>query len=67
MVRLVGGGVQLGPPRVIMMMESLVELRLVRETEVLGENTPQRHFFYHKSHLTRPEIEHGAPWWETSD
>jgi hypothetical protein len=50
LVRLVGGGVELGPlgtaatdcslPRVIMMMENLVEWRLARETEVLGENLP---------------------------
>jgi hypothetical protein len=33
-------------PRVIvmMMMENLVEWRLTGETEVLGENLPQRHF-----------------------
>jgi hypothetical protein len=39
---------------VIMMMEKLVEWRLAGETEVLGENLPQRHFVHHKSHLTRP-------------
>jgi hypothetical protein len=32
---------------------------LAGETEVLGENQPQRHFFHHKSHLTRPWIELG--------
>jgi hypothetical protein len=41
---------------VIMMMENLVEWRLVGETEVLGENSPQRHFVHHKAHLTRPGI-----------
>jgi hypothetical protein len=42
-------------------------MRIGRETEVLGENRPQRHFFHHKLHLTRPGIEPGPPRWETSD
>jgi hypothetical protein len=31
-----------------MIVEQLVEWRLAGETEVLGENLPQRHFVYHK-------------------
>jgi hypothetical protein len=38
-------------PWVIVMMENLVEWRLAGETEVLGENLPQRHFVRHKFHL----------------
>jgi hypothetical protein len=42
------------PAQVIVMMENLVEWRLAGETEVLGENLPQRHFFHHKSYLPDP-------------
>jgi hypothetical protein len=48
-------------PRVIMMMVNLVEWRLAGETEVLGENLPQRRFVHHKHHLTRPGLEPGPP------
>jgi hypothetical protein len=41
-------------PRVIVMMENLVEWRLAGETEAPGENVPQRHFVHHKSHLPDP-------------
>jgi hypothetical protein len=48
-------------------VEKLVEWRLSGETEVLGENLPQRHFAHHKSHMTRPGFEPGPPRWEASD
>jgi hypothetical protein len=54
-------------PRVIMMMENLVEWRLAGETEVLGENLPERHFVHHKSHLTSPGLEPWLARWEASD
>jgi hypothetical protein len=54
-------------PRVIMMLENLVEWRVAGETEVLGENLPQRHFDHHKSHLTRTGLEPVQPRWEASD
>jgi hypothetical protein len=54
-------------PRVIMMMENLVEWSLAGETEVPRGNLPQRHFVHHKSNLTRPGLEPGPPRWEASD
>jgi hypothetical protein len=62
LIGIVGGGVQLVPldtaatngllcqPRVIMMMEKLVEW-LAGETEVLGENLLQSRFVHHKPHM----------------
>jgi hypothetical protein len=41
-------------------VEQLVEWRLAGETEVLGENLPQRQFVHHKSHMTRPGFEPGS-------
>jgi hypothetical protein len=76
LIGIVGGGVQLGPlgtaatngllcqPRVIMMMEKLVEW-LAGETEVLGENLPQCRFVHHKQHML-PGREPWPPRWEAS-
>jgi hypothetical protein len=52
-------------PRVIMMMEKLVEW-LAGETEVLGENLPQCRFVHHKPHML-PRREPGPRRWEASD
>jgi hypothetical protein len=77
LIGIVGGRIQLGPlgfsatngllyqPRVIMMMEKLVEW-LAGETEVLGENLPQCLIVYHKLHML-PGRETGPPLWEASD
>jgi hypothetical protein len=55
-------------PRVIvkMIVEKQMECRLAGETEVLGENLPQRHFCPSKSHMIRPGFEPGPPRWENA-
>jgi hypothetical protein len=46
-------------PRVIVMLENLVEWRLAGETEVLGENLSQRHFVHQKYYLPDPDSNPG--------
>jgi hypothetical protein len=56
-------------PRVIvkMIVERQMECRLAGETEVLGENLPQRHLSITKSHMARPGFEPGPPRWEAGE
>jgi hypothetical protein len=51
----------------MVIVEKLVEWRLAKETEVLGENMPQRHFVLHKSDMTKHGFEPGPPRWKASD
>jgi hypothetical protein len=51
----------------MVIVEQLVEWSLPGDTEVLGENLPQRLFIHHKSYFTRPVLEPGPPWWEARD
>jgi hypothetical protein len=51
----------------MVIVDQLVEWRLAEETEVVGENLPQRNFVHHKSHMTRPGLVLGPPRWEASD
>jgi hypothetical protein len=46
-------------------MENLVE-KLAGETEVLGENLPQRRFVHHKPYILSGR-EPGPPLWEASN
>jgi hypothetical protein len=47
-----------------MNVEPSIEWELAGDTDVLGENLPQRHFVHHKSHMTWPGVEPGPQRWE---
>jgi hypothetical protein len=51
----------------MVIVEKLVEWRLAGETEVLGENLPQRHFVHHKSHMPKTGFEPGPSRGKASD
>jgi hypothetical protein len=50
----------------VVIVEQLLGWRLAGETEVVGENLPQRHFLYLKPHMNRPGLEPGPTLWEVS-
>jgi hypothetical protein len=50
-----------------MIVESMMEWILARETEVLGENLPQRHFCPSQNPTCPPGFEPGPPPWEAGD
>jgi hypothetical protein len=51
-----------------MIVEKQMECRLAGETEVLGENLPQRQLLsITKSYMTRRGFEPGPPRWEAGD
>jgi hypothetical protein len=43
----------------MVIVQQLVDWRLAGETEVLGENVPQRHFVHQKFHMTWTGLEPG--------
>jgi hypothetical protein len=60
LIRLVGGGVQIGFTRHVGSLLGDCEdgkfggMKIGRGNQVLGENLPQRYFVHNRSHLTRP-------------
>jgi hypothetical protein len=47
----------------MMNVEHSVEWELAGETEVLGENLPQRHFVHQETHMTWAGLESWPPRW----
>jgi hypothetical protein len=50
-----------------MIVESMMECRLAGETEVLGENLPQRHFYPSQNPTCPPGFEPGPTRWASME
>jgi hypothetical protein len=50
-----------------MSVEQSVELELIGETKVLGDNLSTCHFVHEKFDMTWPGLEFGPPRWEAGD
>jgi hypothetical protein len=50
-----------------MIVESMMECGLAGETEVFGENLPQRHFCPSQNPTFPPGFEPGPPGWKAGD
>jgi hypothetical protein len=50
-----------------MYLEQLVQQKIEKGSEVVGENPPQCHFVNHKFRLISPGIQPVTSWWKFGD